>query len=152
MALTDVPLNNNLDERLVIGGQVFNSEDIAQLQTPTAAVFANAHATPRLPGVTSGYTPSGSNDFLVYGITISNATNAKQWGLGTADTDVGFNSASGPTNPEFANLVTHYQATAIQMNHLGYIMRVPNGKYLYFYCNDGANATIHIYGFEVSAA
>ena len=151
MAIEDIPLNNNLDERLVVGQTVFNEADLLGLTTLVATVFTNTHATPRKLGDTSGYIVPVSTKFVVKAVHISNAgSGVKVWGLGSAASDVGFDSSSAPTSPEQSGLFNGYKASPSQMEGNDLTLSIPTGRYLYFTSNDGSNATIIIYGKEVA--
>jgi hypothetical protein len=147
-------------DTLTIGGRVFT--DLANLITLFAeGGSTNGFTTFRQPNASSGYTPSGSNSFLLAALYINpSAPSLPSTGIayGYGDTDVGVSSASPPTNPVYpgnsvtiTDIIAYGSTTNLFQPTLVYPnFKTPNTKYPFFSNDSGAGQfTCQGYGYEV---
>lgn len=149
---------------LNIGGLVFT--DLTNLIVLSGSVSTSSNgATVRKLGTQTGYTPSGSNKFDVWGVRMvckpdDTTVNCRMY---YADNDVGMNSATAPTNPvgpatasatgDSPILVMNSAIGTDAAMEVALIrFQVPNGKFLHFRVDAGAitGVIFLVYGYEVA--
>lgn len=150
MAITDSIFQSNLDERMTLDGALVT--DFVNLKVLVANTGANAHATFRVQGQTSGYQVPAGKQFRSIGMSVNNFQgSAISLGIMTAESDVGFDSGSAPSNPDVASVATQneLQATAVDSPR-DYQIIIPAAHYGYMYAT-GAG-TVYLYGYEESVS
>lgn len=146
MAIESVSSNNALYERIAIGDTII--QDIATIQVLVARVDSNDYGTFRLQGATSGYQVPASKRFRVIAVHYFNIGGSTQTavGIGTGTNDVGFNSASEPTSPDYSNPRNLPILTAGTLSNKGFAFCFATGRYPYFYSNEPA--ACWLFGYE----
>jgi hypothetical protein len=149
--------NRVVDTKQSFDNVVFNNFETTKQLFARCAGSGVRYGTPVEFGTASGgsgYAVSASNVFIALGIKIAEtgAVTNCPYGIGVGDTDVGFSSASAPTNATYGSTSPTFftTGTAVGVQYHSFCMRVPASKYLYVTTNDtNANTNFVIYGYEI---
>ena len=143
---------------LTVGGRVLT--DLANLIELHGYVdgATNTYGTPRKPGASAGYTPSGANKFRIVAMRVVAHTTTGNLYLSYGDNDVGVTSASAATNTVYigadANLGNIFSAAGLTDDpkyayEISVDFLIPNTKYPQVGGNAGSGVfKIQLYGYE----
>lgn len=136
-----------------------NDSDVTSICLVAYAGSSNNYATPRKLGVTSGgYVVPSGKIFLLNSVKFrTNFGGANTFvNVGSASTDVGFNSSSGPSNPDSTSAPQAYPIyVATASGAISTVVAVHQvvtaGRYLYCYTS-GVDITYVLFGYEIDDA
>lgn len=148
MAITDSIFQNDLNERIALEQSLLT--DLANLKVLVARTSSSSHATFKVMGETVGYQVPALKRFRSIGISPNNFSGiAVTFGIQAAESDVGFDSASIPTNPDIAAsgwTLNELQVAAVVEQARDYQIIIPASHYAYLIV--AGAATIYMYGVE----
>lgn len=142
-------------ETITVGGKVFTDlENLIQLH---GILVSGGSCTLRKADSSSGYLPSGSNNFQVHAIQLFIAA-CGEFVLLYSDNDMGVDTSTAPTNPVYPGgslscgiltLNGQYAAGSIVSMLSNFI--IPNGKYIAInYAGYPSDGVIRVYGYEIA--
>lgn len=155
-------INKEIDSKQVFGGHV--AEGANQAVSKQLFAYRNGtgtlYSTPIEIGTAnggSGYQVASSSFYLLTRVKIieNGSVTTAPYFIGVGDTDVGFSSASPPTNATYGSTspTQLYQGSGTFEQPIGLIIKVPALKYLYVGANHASSScSFYIYGYELSTS
>lgn len=146
-AITDVIVQNNLSDRILIDQNLLT--DMPGMLVLVAQIGAgpNSYATPRKMGDSSGYSPGSSLRGKFTGAYIVNNSGSPcNVGIMSADTDVGFASTSAPTNPDVSGQSNQLNVAASTDEFRDLALIINEGEFAHVYADQ--DCIVYLFGKE----